>query len=150
MGERFSHLDCSSLKREQFKNRRITGIFPLEHSQCAQCLLFFPGQKAFGVQPLGGCVQPGACLTYLPTCAQEHKAPCLPRQTQMPPSPALCCVWFQLPWLLKSAPSRAKVRPLWLGLSTAIWRQSSSCPHRPRGMKLNSQATRREHGEPFC
>ena len=78
-------------KRGAVQNRTTTGIIPLEGSQRTQCLLFFPGQEALEAQALGGRVQPGACPTYLPTCALEHKAPCLPSPTQMPPSPQPSC-----------------------------------------------------------
>lgn len=104
-GTDFSHLDFSFLKKGAVPNRRTTGIFLLECSQRTQCLLFFPGQKAFGAWLLGGCVQLRACPIYLPTCALEHKAPCLPSPTQMPPSPQT------LPHVISAATASQSPRP---------------------------------------
>jgi hypothetical protein len=44
-------LGFSSLKEGAVQHGRTTGLFPLEHCQHTQYLLFFAGQQAFVAQP---------------------------------------------------------------------------------------------------
>lgn len=76
VGERFSLLDFSSLKREQFKIEEQQEYFPWSAASAHNASFSSQGGRRLGLGPSAG-VQPGACALEhkIPACQAQHKCP---------------------------------------------------------------------------